>query len=49
MNRAYAKRARGPVTLWEMPSVQHTGGLAAYPREYDRRVKSFLDRALLGV
>ena len=48
MNRAYARRARGPVTLWEMPTAQHTGGLAAYPREYDRRVTSFFDRALLG-
>jgi alpha/beta superfamily hydrolase len=48
MNRAYARRARGPVTLWEMPTAQHTGGLAAYPREYDRRVTRFFDRALLG-
>jgi uncharacterized protein len=48
MNRAYARDARGPVTLWEMPSVQHTGGLAAYPREYDQRVTGFFDKALLG-
>ena len=38
MNRACAARARGPVTLWEMPDAPHTGGLATYPREYDRRV-----------
>ena len=48
MNRAYARRVRGPVTLWEMPTVQHTGGLGAYPRAYDRRVTDFFDRALLG-
>jgi uncharacterized protein len=48
MNRAYAARARGPVTLWEMPDAPHTGGLATYPREYDRRVTAFFDRALLG-
>ena len=48
MNRAYARRARGPVTLWEMPTAQHTGGLDAYPRAYDRRVTRFFDRTLLG-
>jgi hypothetical protein len=48
MNRAYARRARGPVTLWELPAAPHTGGLATYPREYDRRVTGFFDRALLG-
>jgi uncharacterized protein len=48
MNRAYAARARGPVTLWEMPDAPHTGGLATYPLEYERRVTGFFDRALLG-
>jgi len=45
-NRVYAKKARGPVTLWEIPDAEHTTGLATYPREYDRRVTRFFDRAL---
>jgi uncharacterized protein len=47
LNRVYAARARGPVTLWELPATEHTGGLAAHPRAYDRRVTAFFDRALL--
>jgi pimeloyl-ACP methyl ester carboxylesterase len=47
MNRSYAHRARGPVPLWELPAAPHTGGLSTHPREYDRRVTAFFDRALL--
>jgi uncharacterized protein len=45
-NRLY-RRAGGPhVTLWELPGVGHTRGLAARPAVYERRVAGFLDGAL---
>jgi uncharacterized protein len=34
--------------LWKVPGSGHTGGLEAQPAEYERRVTSFLDRALLA-
>jgi len=47
LNRAYFDAARGPKALWEIPDGGHTGGLSAQPREYERRVVGFFDRALL--
>jgi len=44
--RVYARHAGGRATTWELPHVEHTGGLAAFPREYDRRVTGFFDHAL---
>jgi fermentation-respiration switch protein FrsA (DUF1100 family) len=46
LNRVYAANARGE--LWEVAAGGHTGALAADPREYQRVVVGFLDRALLG-
>jgi pimeloyl-ACP methyl ester carboxylesterase len=45
--RLYARHAVGPATLWELPRTEHTGGLKAFPRAYDRRVTAFFDRTLL--
>jgi uncharacterized protein len=33
--------------LWEVPGAKHVGGLEARPKEYERRVTAFFDRALL--
>jgi pimeloyl-ACP methyl ester carboxylesterase len=41
------KYRSGSQRLWQMPDAPHTGGLDEYPREYERRVTAFLDRALL--
>jgi alpha/beta superfamily hydrolase len=49
INREYARVARWPSRLWEMPDAMHTGGLKAYPREYESRVVDFFDEALLGL
>jgi alpha/beta superfamily hydrolase len=49
INRAYARVARWPSRLWELPDAPHTGGLKAYPREYESRVVDFFDEALLGL
>ena len=48
LNAVY-QRAGGPsFSRWEIPDAGHTGGLAAEPREYERRVAQFFDTALLG-
>ena len=45
MNRAYHRA--GPASqLWELPAVEHTRGLRDEPTRYERRVTTFLDRAL---
>ena len=44
---AYYAAARAPKQLWEIPEAGHTGGLAARPAEYQRRVTAFFDRYLL--
>ena len=43
----YYAAAGEPKELWLVPGSEHTGGLKADPREYERRVVAFLDRALL--
>jgi alpha/beta superfamily hydrolase len=49
INRAYARVARWPSRLWEMPDALHAGGIKSYPREYESRVVDFFDEALLGL
>jgi dienelactone hydrolase len=44
LNRVYAANGHGG--LWEVRSGGHTGALSAHPREYERRVVGFFDRAL---
>ena len=46
-NRIYVKAAREPVELWDLPEVKHTAAIRERPREYERRVIGFFDRALL--
>jgi len=46
LNRGYYRAAREPKTLWAIPESTHTGGLAARPEEYERRVIGFFDGAL---
>lgn len=38
--------ASEPKTLWQIPGVGHTGGLATYPQEYEDRTLSFFDTSL---
>ncbi len=46
-NRDYYTAAGAPKALWKIPEAHHTGGFQARPREYERRVTGFFDRALL--
>jgi hypothetical protein len=39
--------ARAPKQIWEVPGGQHIAGITTRPAEYERRVVSFLDHALL--
>ena len=48
LNRAYHEAGGPTATLWEISRAGHTGGIAAAPSEYERRVVDFFDRALLG-
>ena len=48
LNRDYHAAAAEPKALWEIPESEHTRGLDARPREYERRVVGFFDGALLG-
>ena len=45
---SYYKAAPEPKTLWRIAGAGHTGGIDAQPREYERRVVAFFDRALLS-
>lgn len=44
----YYRAAGGPKELWQIPGASHTGGIDSQPREYERRVVAFFDRALLA-
>jgi hypothetical protein len=46
LNRIYYQAAREPKALWENPESGHVNGIAARPKEYERRVVEFFDRAL---
>jgi uncharacterized protein len=48
LNADYYRSALPPKELWKIPEAGHVGGFQARPREYDERVTSFFDRALLG-
>jgi uncharacterized protein len=45
---AFYAAAHEPKALWKVAGAGHTGGFAAAPAEYERRVAGFFDRALLG-
>ena len=47
-NRIYSRAAREPVELWELPDVNHTDAIRESPVEYERRVISFFENALLS-
>jgi len=47
LNPGFYAAARQPKTLWGITGSAHTGGISAWPREYERRVVRFFDRALL--
>jgi hypothetical protein len=46
-NRDYYAADGAPKAVWEIPEAHHTGGFQVRPREYERRVAGFFDRALL--
>ena len=46
VNRRYLAAAGSTAELWEIPDAGHTSGMHVHPREYERRVVSFLERAL---
>ena len=48
LNPKYYAAAGEPKQIWEIAEASHTGGIDARPREYERRVVGFFDRALLG-
>jgi hypothetical protein len=43
----YYAAAGEPKQMWQVPGSGHTGGFAAQPAEFERRVIDFLDRSLL--
>jgi hypothetical protein len=45
-NRAYYRQAGGPKAIWGVTDAGHVGAQEARPREYERRVTAFYDRAL---
>ena len=46
-NLSYAEAAREPVELWDLPDVNHTKAIQERPTQYEQRVVSFFDEALL--
>jgi uncharacterized protein len=48
LNPTYYRSAREPKEIWEVPGSGHVGGITAQPKEYERRVIGFFNRALLG-
>src|SRR3954470_2174858 len=47
LNPEFYRAAGNPKTLGKTPGARHTGGIRAQPREYERRVIKFFDKALL--
>ena len=47
MNPEYHRLAGSPKAIWAIPESSHIQGLATRPEEYERRVVSFFDGALL--
>jgi hypothetical protein len=48
MNPLYYRLAGRPKAIWAIPEAGHTQGITARPKEYERRVVDFFDRALLS-
>jgi fermentation-respiration switch protein FrsA (DUF1100 family) len=48
LNPKYFRAASQPKTLWKIDGAGHVGGLEAGPQEYEARVISFFDDALLA-
>lgn len=48
LNPIYFAAAGEPKELWEIPDATHTGGITAHPEEYEQRVITFFDTALLA-
>jgi hypothetical protein len=48
MNPTYYRLAGQPTHIWALPEAEHVRGIHAQPEEYERRVISFFDDALLG-
>jgi hypothetical protein len=48
LNPTYYRAAAQPKAIWEIPEAGHVAGFEARPREYERRVVGFFDRALLA-
>ncbi|HET7555864.1 MAG TPA: CocE/NonD family hydrolase [Gaiellaceae bacterium] len=46
LNADYFRAARAPKALWKIADAGHVGGFDVHPREYERRVTGFFDRAL---
>jgi pimeloyl-ACP methyl ester carboxylesterase len=46
-NRIYARAAKQPVALWELPTVTHTAAIRERPLRYERRVVGFFTAALI--
>ena len=46
LNPDYYAALTGPREIWDIPDASHTGGFAARPKEYERRVLGFFARAL---
>jgi hypothetical protein len=46
-NTGFYAEAQGPKQIWDVPGSTHMGGIDAQPREYERRIVDFFDRALL--
>ena len=46
-NPDYYAAAGAPKALWKIPEAHHTAGFQVRPREYEQRVVSFFNRALL--
>jgi dienelactone hydrolase len=47
LSALYYRLAGAPKEYWKVPGAGHTGGLAAQPQEYERRVVDFFDRYLV--
>ena len=48
LNPVFYASAGEPKQLWGIPGSAHTGGISVRPKEYEQRVVSFFDRALLN-
>lgn len=47
LNRIYYAAAGKPKELWELPAAGHINGLFAQPEEYEEKVVTFFEQALL--